>query len=69
MYPFPDTPMSQVHCVYNLFILVLIVFSFVLMAGMLLGENTSQIIYRVDVLICAVLFADFVRHLWRAQEG
>jgi voltage-gated potassium channel len=54
--------------VYNLFILALIVFSFVVMAGLLVGPDTSQVVYRVDVLVCVVLFADFVRNLWRAPS-
>ncbi|MFC2046438.1 potassium channel family protein [Chloroflexota bacterium] len=54
--------------IYNLFILVLIVFSLVVMAGLIFGPGTNQVIHRVDVLVCAVLFADFLRSLWRAPS-
>ena len=54
--------------IYNLFILVLIAFSMVVMAGVIVGRDTNQIIYRVDLFVCAVLFADFLRNLWRAPS-
>lgn len=54
--------------IYNLFILVLIVFSWVVMAGVIVGPDTNEVVWRVDFLVCAVLFADFMRNLWRAPS-
>jgi voltage-gated potassium channel len=54
--------------IYNLFILVLIVFSWTIMVGVILGPGTSQVAYRVDFLVCVILFADFLRNLWRAPS-
>jgi voltage-gated potassium channel len=54
--------------IYNLFILALIVFSWVIMAGVLVGPDTDEVIWRVDFFVCAVLFADFLRNLWRAPS-
>jgi hypothetical protein len=54
--------------IHNLFILALIVFSWVVMAGVIVGPDTNEVVWRVDFLVCAVLFADFLRNLWRAPS-
>jgi len=43
-------------------------FSWVVVAGLILGPDTSQVTSRVDVLVCGVLLADFLRNLWRAPS-
>jgi voltage-gated potassium channel len=54
--------------VYNLFILALILFSWVIMAGVLLGPHPDEVVWRADFFVCAILFADFCRNLWRAPS-
>ena len=54
--------------IYNLFVLALILFSWVVMAGVLLGSDSNQVVWTVDFFVCAVLLADFVRNLRQAPS-
>ena len=54
---------------YDLFILVLTIFSLVVVMGLFIGpvnRASSAIFLRVDFVICVVFFSDFLLNLWRA---
>jgi voltage-gated potassium channel len=53
---------------YNLFILVLTVFSLVVVAGIILRPAGNAVLWRVDFLICMVFLLDFGLNLWRAPN-
>ncbi len=56
---------------YELFILVLTVFSFVVVAALIFGpanRNVDAVLWRVDSMICVIFFLDFVHSLWRAPN-
>ena len=53
---------------YNLFILVLTIFSFIVMAGILIPSINSAVLIRVDFFICLVFLIDFFVNLWRASS-
>jgi voltage-gated potassium channel len=56
---------------YELFILVLTIFSLLVVAGLLIPSfkpAADAILLRVDFLICAVFFLDFLLNLWRAPN-
>jgi len=64
----------QVHrrsSTYELFILILTIFSFVVVAALVFGpanRNTDAVLWRVDSLICVIFFFDFWHSLWRAPN-
>jgi voltage-gated potassium channel len=56
---------------YELFILVLTIFSLLVVAGLLVPPSkpaADAILLRVDFIICAVFFFDFLLNLWRAPN-
>jgi voltage-gated potassium channel len=56
---------------YDLFILVLTIFSLAVVALILIwpGNNSEKtVLLRVDFLICVIFFFDFLLNLWRAPN-
>lgn len=56
---------------YELFILVLTIFSFVVVAALVFGpakRNVDAVLWRVDSMICVIFFIDFLHSLWRAPN-
>jgi voltage-gated potassium channel len=56
---------------YSLFFLVLIVFSLIVVVGLLIVPMTpsvNAILLRVDFLICVIFIGDFLLSFWRAQN-
>jgi len=51
---------------YNLFILILTLFSLVVMVGLIIRPVNYDVLWRVDFLICMVFLIDFLVNLWRA---
>ncbi|MGB3715771.1 MAG: ion transporter [Candidatus Promineifilaceae bacterium] len=56
---------------YDLFILVLTIFSLIVVALILiwpLSRTTEAVLVRVDFLICGIFLADFLLNFWRAPS-
>jgi voltage-gated potassium channel len=56
---------------YDLFILVLTIFSLVVVVGLIIGpvnRASNAVLWRVDFVICVVFFIDFLLNLWRASR-
>jgi len=51
---------------YNLYILILTLFSLLVMVGLIIGSVNYDVLWRVDFLICLVFLIDFWLNLWRA---
>ena len=67
--PKPDHEVAgRRSTIYNLFVLALILFSWVVMAGVLFGPHIDEIVWRGDFFVCMVLFVGFRRNLSRAPS-
>lgn len=53
---------------YNLYILILTLFSLVVMVGLIIGHVNYDVLWRIDFLICMVFLVDFLINLWRAPD-
>jgi voltage-gated potassium channel len=56
---------------YNLFILVLTVFSIIVVAGLLnpsVNLLSDEVLWRIDFLICMIFLVDFFYALWRSPK-
>lgn len=70
--PKQDQSVAQLHSIsYNLFILVVTIFSLVVVAGLLVGSFSNavdDILLRVDFVICVVFLVDFLLNLQRSPD-
>ena len=56
---------------YNLFILVLTVFSIIVAAGLLnpsVNLLSDEVLWRIDFLICMIFLVDFIYALWKSPK-
>jgi voltage-gated potassium channel len=54
--------------IYNLFILVLTLFSLVIVTGIIIRPVNNSVLWWVDFLICMIFLLDFAISLWRAPN-
>jgi len=64
---FPKGVVHRHSDIYNIFILVLTIFSIIVAGGIIILPNNA-IFWWVDFLICAVFLLDFIVSFWRARK-